>query len=219
MRVPQTGSGRGSLKWIQRLVQAPESVLRSGLEDAAALPLSPLTWKSPLPDDDWAEYRDGDFLERIGHPELTDALSEFWPSRGPQWDGLGVFGDGTVLLVEAKANIPELNSVCGASADSLARIRAALRKTADGIGATFTKAWLDEYYQYANRLAHLCFLQEAGIPARLLFVYFTGDTDVGGPANLSAWKSALDEMYGSLAIGSNTESVVPAFIPVSQLVN
>ena len=68
-----------------------------------------MTWLSPLLTDEWAEYRDEAFLERIGHPELAAALNGFWPTRGPQWDGLAKTGD-IVLLVEAKAHVGELAS-------------------------------------------------------------------------------------------------------------
>jgi hypothetical protein len=36
--------------------------------------------------------------------------------------------------------------------------------------------WLDSHaYQYANRLAHLCFFERLGVPAGLAHVYFTDD--------------------------------------------
>jgi len=68
-----------------------------------------------LKDDKFAEYRDRAFLERIGLDELSEELQKFWPKNGPQWDALGRTSDEkAVILVEAKANVPELVSFCGA---------------------------------------------------------------------------------------------------------
>ena len=64
-----------------------------------------ITWRSPLRSDDFAEYRDADFLKVVGLEEWSGALAEFWPQRGPQWDALGVSNQGDVLLVEAKAHL------------------------------------------------------------------------------------------------------------------
>lgn len=46
------------------------------------------TWLSPLQDDDYAEYRDAEFLHRLGLDELVPSLKQFWPRSGPEWDAL-----------------------------------------------------------------------------------------------------------------------------------
>jgi len=69
-----------------------------------------INWKSPLQSDNYAEYRDRDFLKMLGIlNKIKDSLSNFWSDNGPQWDALGVSGD-ELILVEAKANIPEMVS-------------------------------------------------------------------------------------------------------------
>lgn len=219
MRVPQPDNGRGSLKWIQCLAARDPQVLLDAIEPKDGLPRGKFTWLSPLKTDEYAEYRDSDFLERLGHPELTPALKEFWPSRGPQWDGLGRFDDGTAVLIEAKANIPELKSKCAASQRSRVKIDRALAETARALGATVTPAWSDEYYQYANRLAHLHFLKREGVPARLLFLYFVGDSDVAGPEFPADWSPAIAGMYHQLGLTKAIPGLIQAFVPVSKLIS
>ena len=55
--------------------------------------------------DAYAEYSDGAFLKRVCVEPSVKSLSDFWPKRGPQWDALATFGDGGVILVEAKAYV------------------------------------------------------------------------------------------------------------------
>ena len=109
MRCEQPPGKRGSLKWIQRAVN-----VRPAAIDAPILPQIPgasrVEWLSPIESDAFAEYRDRSFLNKVGHPELADALSDFWPAFGPQWDALGRTDIGEVILVEAKAHIEEMFS-------------------------------------------------------------------------------------------------------------
>ena len=79
-RVVQKTGLRGSLKWIQRAVNEHPDVLN------AAIGLGEVEWLSPLGSDEYAEYRDGSFLERCGVKHLSSDLEAFWPQRGPQWD-------------------------------------------------------------------------------------------------------------------------------------
>jgi len=202
---------------MQRLVTTDPSVLRAGLEDPDALPGGPITWLSPRADDDWAEYRDGLFLEQVGHPELVSALRAFWPGRGPQWDGLGRAADGTVVLVEAKAHGSELRSRCAAGSRSLIRIRTALQETARALGVGVTPTWTNGYYQYANRLAHLHFLRSHGVSARLLCVYLVGDATMGGPTSPAEWRVPLGRMYTALGLAPPLSGVVNAFVGVAGL--
>ena len=55
--------------------------------------------------------------------------------------------------------------------------------------------WLSCYYQFCNRVAVLHFLNQHGAPARLLFLYFTGDEFPDGsvdcPTSEDGWRLAL----------------------------
>jgi hypothetical protein len=150
------------------------------------LMLTPLdggvTWVSPLEKDDFAEYRDQDFLQALGLQQLVDGLRSFWPANGPCWDALAVVRTGGnqaapgVLLVEAKAHVSELcGEGCGAGQGSYRTIDIALRKTQSWLGVSHSLLWTGRFYQYANRLAHLYFLLQAGVPAWLVNVHFLAD--------------------------------------------
>lgn len=188
-RIPCKAGARGSLKWIQRAVNDRPELLDEPLR--ARIGHGPISWLSPRREDGYAEYRDGDFLDLLGAGDLRTDLADFWPARGPQWDALGRSERGDLLLVEAKAHVPEmLSPASAASPASLARIRDALGRTAESLGATPRAAWTDAFYQYANRLAHLAFFRDRGRPAWLVLVSFVGDAEMKGPRTAEAWDAA-----------------------------
>ncbi len=194
-RVVQPEGARGSLKWIQRTVNDRPDVF-----DRALLPLlkgaRSLSWVSPLRADDYAEYRDAAFLERLQLDHLSAALGQFWPRRGPQWDALGISDSGDILLVEAKAHIAEMCSpATQASGVSRRLIDTALFETALAFGAVPRAAWADVFYQLANRLAHLHFLRSRGVPAWLVLVHFVGDSDMNGPRTPAEWDAAYQVAF------------------------
>ena len=203
---------------------------------------------------------------------------EFWPQTGaaPNWDAVARlrFKDGGEewLLIEAKAHIGEFNSACQATnAISRKKIESAIHQTIEIVGASSASlnVWMNQYYQYANRLAVLAFLnnmlpkspskiavappqtnrtretkfgvkltpeQQArideltmqiakklaayGIPTRLLYICFCGDTHSGCdcPKGEAEWKTAISEIEARLGIHANTslmEQVHHLFVPVS----
>ena len=104
------------------------------------------------------------------------------PSFGPIVDLNGTpwgrFGKDGVLLVEAKAHIDEIcSSPTGASPASLKKIKAALKETANYLGAKPRAAWTEVFYQLTNRLAHLYFLRTRRQNAWLILVDFGGDAE------------------------------------------
>lgn len=221
MRVAQPAGTRGSLKWMQRLASSHPDILNTAIREAGGLQQEEaVRWVSPREEDEWAEYRDRDFLEKVDCSKLANALSEFWPRGGPQWDALGVSSTGTVLLVEAKAHLAELSSTCQASTASRAIIQKSLEATKAAFGASANANWLEGYYQYANRLAHLHFLQKHGIPAKLVFVHFVGDTDMKGPRSASEWQEGLSAVYKHLGYNSlnNVHGLVNVYIDTQNIV-
>ncbi len=112
MRVTDSNpSPKGSLKWIQLAVNRFPAYTNNRIEKACSLdPATSIHWVSPVQNDDYAEYRDADFLDRLSITLPGRALSTFWPNLGPQWDGLATTSRDEVLLVEAKANLPEVKS-------------------------------------------------------------------------------------------------------------
>ena len=186
---------RGSLKWIQEFVNERPDEL-----NALILPslgkASLLEWRSPLAEDDYAEYRDKAFLDRLGIGDLAPELGQFWPSRGPRWDALATSDRGDLILVEAKAHVDEICSPgSAASPHSRELIEHVLAGTSAAMRVRPRAPWVEVFYQYANRLAHLDFLRRVhGRPAWLVFVYFVGDEDMGGPLSEVEWHAALKAM-------------------------
>jgi hypothetical protein len=219
-RVPQPLGSRGSLKWIQRLVEGNPALLTDALRLSFGADADwTIDWVSPRRADEWAEYRDAKFLEKLGLRDHTEALAAFWPAGGPQWDALGVSSARDVILVEAKAHFDELTSHCGAGDDSRALIDTALASTKKALGAGANASWMSPYYQYGNRLAHLHFLRSRGVSARLVFVYFYGDVDMNGPTSSAEWQSRLSAVKTQLQIGPSLEQagVTDVFIAVQAL--
>jgi hypothetical protein len=162
-----------------------------------------LEWLCPLRSSGYREYRDLDALKALGVPvSVQHSLADFWPRRGPVWDGLARSASGDLLLLEAKANIPELTSGRSqAGPESLKKITNRLRELREFLAPKSSAEWTHTFYQYANRLAFLYFLRNVNeLPARLVFVYFVNARDVRGPASRAEWESALALMYAALGL-------------------
>ena len=183
---------------LQVAVNRCPSVIDAAIAEALRLAQGEsIEWLSPLESDDFTEYRDQEFMEHLGlHPLPQRQLRDFWPGRGPVWDGLARTSGGRRLLVEAKANIPEFDtSRSQASEKSLRKIKAALDETRAFLSVHSKTDWSQCFYQYANRLAHLYFLKEvAKVDAALVFVYFVGDDTVPdrNPVSKAGWEAAID---------------------------
>jgi hypothetical protein len=198
-REEQLLASSGSQRWIQEGVNHPS--LLNELILPKLVGVETICWRSPLASDQYAEYRDGEFLETIGVGQLGSALKEFWPSRGPRWDALAQCDDGSVLLVEAKAHIGELcTSPSKAGAVSLDKIKAALDETASYLGAERRAPWSSVFYQLANRIAHLHFLRNHAVKAWLVLINFTGDTEMNGPSSEAEWRAAYQVVWHVLGL-------------------
>lgn len=143
-----------------------------------------------------AEWKGLDFLT---NQTVLDEWRKFWPQRAgvQNWDAVGrvcVDGINEWLLVEAKGHLAEISSNCAAKPEGgLGQITKALEETKCALGVQPTRDWLNGHYQFANRLAVLHFLESQGVHARLLFMYFTGDSTEGRdcPRDEGAWTAAL----------------------------
>ncbi|MBA3045575.1 MAG: hypothetical protein KKH41_04560 [Candidatus Thermoplasmatota archaeon] len=122
-----------------------------------------------------------DFLDGTDYEHVRKEWAKFWPQSGKSqnWDAVAKIKiDQEVywLLIEAKAHTGELRSDCGAiSPESVRMIENALKETKRTFNIDVSDDWTQCYYQYANRLAALHFLQKHDIPAKLLYIYFLGD--------------------------------------------
>jgi hypothetical protein len=209
-RFPQPLCARGSQRWMQWYVNHAPQILD------AAIGLGPIDWRSPLCDDEYAEYRDEAFLERLGVTVAVKPLERFWPRGGPRWDALGRATSGEAVIVVAKAHLNELYSPDGHASDaSLALTQASLAEAAQAMGVTEGFDWSRQFYQYANRLAHAYFLgQVNGVPVTLVFVYFTGDSDMKGPATRGEWDAAIRTVHAALGLKHHPPFVRDVFLEV-----
>ena len=221
-RHPQERGTKGSLKWIQKLINEKPDLLNSRIRSVFGIGKSEeIEWVSPRKNAEYAEYRDGAFLKQLCITLRKTPLKEFWPRWGPQWDALGRTNSGKIFLVEAKAHVEELvTSPTGAGSKSLQKIRASLTDVKKYVNSTSEADWSSYFYQYTNRLAHLYLLRVLnGIPAFLVFVYFLNDEVMQGPSTEAEWRAAIKLTHKYLGIKRNKLSryVGDVFIDVGEL--
>ena len=141
--VEQGPALKGSQKWIQKLVNERPDLLTSLISTQFDLPdTDTITWLSLIAGDGYAEYQDQAFLDLLNIKLPNVSLSDFWPSRGPVWDGLGRSKTGKAFLIEAKSHISEiLSSGTGASEKSLKKIKASLNETKTFLNSSSEHDW------------------------------------------------------------------------------
>ena len=220
-RFPQSSSQKGSQKWIQKVVNEYPDHLESRITAELGLTKNEkFSWLSPLEEDEYAEYGDKEFLERLD-VETGISLEDFWPSGGPRWDALSRSNAGSLFLIEAKSHIPELiSSLRAENADSIRLIHESLEETKRFLNSGADVDWSHRFYQFSNRLAHLYFLRVLHkLPAYLVFVYFVNDTEQKGPTSDTEWEGALKLLHAYFGLGRHKlqKYVCDIFIDVSEL--
>ncbi|OQA91427.1 MAG: hypothetical protein BWY26_00972 [Elusimicrobia bacterium ADurb.Bin231] len=152
-------------------------------------------WISPLSNYKYKEYSGG-FLESLGLRHLKESYKDFWPLRTAHWDALAKIDDGTILLFESKSHTGELKSRCRANDSSINQIKKSLKGTYDwlknGQNQFNEHAWLNKYYQFANRLAHLYYFrgQKHMNNIWLVNIYFENDFSLNMNSNSNKYKTA-----------------------------
>lgn len=189
----------GSRLQVQLYVNRRREELNSAISESVNLSADcVIHWRSPL-EPSFAEYMDGAFLKALGLAGLREDLRKFWPRSGPRWDGLAVIAGAKkntasgYLLVEGKSYPSEVyGRGCCSPYESENRqlIDSALALTAKQLSPSHTRAWTGRLYQYANRLAHALFVQNAtGLPVWLVNLCFIEDPIK--PHSRAAWDDAL----------------------------
>jgi hypothetical protein len=190
------GSKRHICWYVNDAPDRLNAALFSASPSLARAATSDPDWVSPLADDDYDEFWNERFLERL---ELLndhlDSFRKFWPfkpwvnnkvnPRGtPHWDALArvplIGGSLGAVLVEAKAHRGELvkpSDHSKADAQSLEKIRKSFADVRDFYGVAEAVApWESHYYQFCNRLAHLYWMNErAKVPTWLIWVLIVDD--------------------------------------------
>lgn len=219
--VKHSSGGKGSLNDIQLLVNKNKALIDHLISvEFPELSKENIEWKSPLKKN-YEEYRDDDFIKLVGLNPAKINLNKFWPVRGPQWDALAATAEGSIILVEAKANIPEVVSpATSAGPKSKVLIDKSLNDTKAHLGITNDVDWSGKFYQYTNRLAHLYFLRvKCKVPTYLVNIYFVGDKTVNGPETIQEWQAALQVMHAYLGVSTHRLSkyIADIFIDVCAL--
>ena len=184
-------------------------------------------WLSPLKDDCYAEYRgtrskkggDCAFLDILGLSLEKVPLKNFWPDLGPQWDALGKYDEEYYFIVESKAYPNEMKGSCGAEEVSRQKITRSLDCVKMYLGVQHDNDWLNNYYQYANRIAHLYYLRVLNqAPSYLVFINFINDPDE--PTSLTEWNKRIPMVHKYLGLESGNnlkEYILDVFIDVNLL--
>jgi len=228
----QIGCGYGSEWHLLRYLGYHRSLLSQKVSKALGAKM--VSWLdfpfstngAPLRDD--REFKGLEFLTDI---HILEKWAHFWPQSGnaQNWDAVGravIEGKEAWVLVEAKAHVEEVKSRCGAtSSQSRAQIMGILAEVRENLGATEQplEHWLEPYYQFANRLAVLYFLDREGIAAHLVNLYFYGERERSGwrcPQNASEWEEVIRNEEAWLGIrrdGGLMERVHHVFLAVNPL--
>ncbi|MBI4242954.1 MAG: hypothetical protein HY606_02585 [Planctomycetes bacterium] len=220
----------GSQKYLQDLVNYSPGYLNE-LIISSSISLSDFSngdieWVSPLERDNFKEYRDDSFLWPIQQAWHYKKLGSFWPSTGPQWDGLAIIhgkddSKGTILA-EAKATTYELGGphyACRSeSGYNIERINSAFSKVKDALRVDQAFDWMGDYYQYVNRIAHLYFLHViCDIPTWLVYLYFIS-RDADEKQAIKYWENCISGIYNKLGLPEEhilSERMINAFPLVS----
>ena len=174
-------------------------------------------WLSPIEDDGYKEYTGKRFWEMIyssaGKTPLTE-ISGFWPLKGCHWDGVvEVLQKGRrvgIILIEAKAHSSELRSTISARSETSIRIILdTLRKVKSELRVSEERDWTGQYYQSANRIAHVLHLNSRDILKPITYalanLYFLNDKFAGEKCNEhfeseKEWTPFIKKEYDYLGI-------------------
>ncbi|HBZ41633.1 MAG: hypothetical protein A2Y20_04060 [Firmicutes bacterium GWF2_51_9] len=181
---------RGSKLWIQFLVNQKHGDKLSKCIIQEDNGISKIKWLSPLKQEDYEEYmlNSDIILERIRSEGVyidKNMILNFWPSQSPHWDAIGIYYDEQnipgLLLVEAKANIREMNSKKSSvpssfrSQQNTLLIEESMLNAYDEFcsGPNFA-SWTEKYYQLGNRLTFLNKLK-SHFPVKLILLNIVND--------------------------------------------
>lgn len=203
------GSRKHVLDWTNRPTFPVELLRLVAPVDCKLLPTSawaPVGYRYP----DEARLETATLLP----PEIRTAIRRWWlahekGANTPNWDiavSCEVAGRAGLILVEAKANEPELSAAgkapakeaSEASAQNHERIGVAIGEACAALQriAPATALSRDSHYQLANRIAFAWKLASLGIPTVLVYLGFVGDhgiADAGTPFDdAQHWQRVFD---------------------------
>jgi len=215
---PYRGSRKHILDWVESprfLGELKEMLKPVDVEIPSTAAYMPMGYASPQE----AKLDEVSTEFAIAHG-VRDELRDWWlrhhiGANTPNWDLIvecSVEGRPGLILMEAKANVPELKKDCmflAAAATENSRenhdqISKAIAEARAGLKAVGIEARIriDSHYQLANRIAFMWKLASHGIPTVLVYLGFTGDAgiaDAGAPfISDSDWQNVFDEYARSI---------------------
>ena len=219
-----SGKTHGSEHHLQRYrSEAPEKLDRTILRAVGAARGSAIEWTYP-----GSQVREPQGLSFVADRALRDDWRKVWPTSGRQqsWDGVATLvapgGRRTWLLIEAKANHPEFcTPPTTAKDDGRKLIQKTLNRVKRALGVHRDFSWLGSYYQHANRLAALWFLNANGQPAMFLDLLFIGDRFPDGrrcPRSKAEWQELLTARRLTLGLPKRhrlSTQIHEVYLPVS----
>lgn len=194
---------KGSKFWMQAI--ANDEFLTARLE--TLLGERNLQWFSPLEAESFKEYQLKEpkiFSNVLGlsREEFRDKFS-FWPTNQPHWDAIAA-AEKILYLFEAKAHVKETFSrMTATNPESVKKISTALRTTFDELSRAGDFAtWTEKFYQLANRLTFLQFMNRMTLPkierVELVLLNVTDDrTFIPTPKEI--WARHVDEMFREMS--------------------
>ena len=107
------------------------------------------------------------------YDKITSALQKAgsFISNWQHWDAVFVLDD-CFYFVEAKAYPGELYSTNDHGGSSKQEILNFMRENMQPYGIEVDENWLDSYYQFANRISMMAFLNQNGLNAKAIYIYF-----------------------------------------------
>lgn len=137
--------------------------------------LGEIKWFSPLSIENFKEYKLIDFFNMHDEFNIQNLNITELSKIKSQWDAIGISPDGTLILVEAKAHLDEMED----NEDNINKRKASRdfpiisRLISSTMGND--PIWVEKYYQLANRYTYLDNLNNAGIKTKLVYIYFVND--------------------------------------------
>lgn len=171
-------------------------------------------------------FLDDEIIKESFSPEKIKSLKhgwrEFWSIKGsqPNIDGLILHkleNEVELIIVEAKANLKEIESKTESETNN--KIQEAFKDTQRNLNIC-NNNWFGKYYQLANRLALVNFLNR-DIKSSLLYIYFlngyekrklTGRNiefiESKSVERISDWEKAIKEQYEELGINEISNQII-----------
>ena len=218
--------GYGSEYQLLRYLGHHRNYLDSKIKDATKNN-SPIEWMDyPVAnrvslDGEWTDVRFLKHLQCPNYDRIVKVWGDFWPKTGkrPSWDGI-FQQDGVLYIVEAKAHVEELeNNPTQAKEES----RGIIKKAFEQVTHSPAKAelWLkSKYYQLANRISFVYFLNSQGIKAKVCYIFFLNGYLKDATMNIideRVFHQAFEEECNALQLTTEEKAyIVPVVIDAKE---